>query len=376
MILAVWAPLLLPFLAVLPARRLAEALPPRAAVWTLAATATVLAGGTLCSLGLLTAAGLLRLGPVAALGHLSPHWLAARTPGTPAAVAVPAALALAVLAALALRTARGRRRDLAAARGAVEATLGTAAGTAARATTGTAAVRTPGPHDQHPDTRPPRASVRRARTPWTQRAKRLLTTPPATELTVLPDERADAFALPGRLRRPGRPADPGRIVVTAGMLRALGAGERAALLAHERAHLTARHHLFLALAAHAAAAHPALRTLRAPLGYHLERWADEAAAARVGDRAVTARAVGRAALAAGRSPWPGRPRHAPAAHGGPVPRRVAALLHPRPAGPSAARRIAALALTACLTLTAATSLDATTDLHHTVESAQRQDPVG
>ncbi|MFE2177043.1 M48 family metalloprotease, partial [Kitasatospora sp. NPDC059462] len=308
MTVAVWAPLLLPFLAVLPARRLAEALPPRAAAWTLAATAAVLAGGTLCSLGLLTAAGLLRLPPVAALGHLSPRWLAAGTPGTPAAAALPAALALAVLAALALRTARHHRRDLDAARSAVDAATGSDAGAgseaaATRATTG-ATVRTTGPHDRHPDTRPSRASMRRARTPWTQRARRRLTTPPATELTVLPDERADAFALPGRPRRPGRPAEPGRIVVTTGMLRALDARERAALLAHERTHLTARHHLFLALAAHAATAHPALRALRAPLGYHLERWADEAAAARVGDRAVTARAVGRAALAAGRSPRP------------------------------------------------------------------------
>ncbi|WP_344343058.1 M48 family metalloprotease, partial [Kitasatospora putterlickiae] len=182
----------------------------------------------------------------------------------------------AVLGALALRTARHRRRDLGSARDAVDATTGSTAG----ATTGpageAATVRPSHPHDQHPDTRPPRASMRRARTPWAQRARRLLTTPPATELTVLPDERADAFTLPGRPRRPGRPAEPGRIVVTAGMLRALDARERAALLAHERAHLTARHHLFLALAAHAAAAHPALRALRAPLGHHLERWADEA----------------------------------------------------------------------------------------------------
>ncbi|PYC65838.1 M56 family peptidase, partial [Streptomyces tateyamensis] len=39
-------------------------------------------------------------------------------------------------------------------------------------------------------------------------------------LAVLDDDRADAYALPGR---------PGRIVVTAGMLRALPAPERAAL---------------------------------------------------------------------------------------------------------------------------------------------------
>lgn len=154
------------------------------------------------------------------------------------------------------------------------------------------------------------------------------------------------------------------------MLRALSAPERAALLAHERAHLDGRHHLFLTLTAYAASVHPALRMLRAPLGYHLERWADEAAAASVGDRAVTARAVGRAALAAARAPWPARPRLVPAAHSGPVPRRVAALLHPRPQSGTRRRSAAALALAACLALTTAATLDATTDLHRTVESAQ------
>ncbi|MEV6972559.1 M56 family metallopeptidase [Kitasatospora sp. NPDC093806] len=370
MIVAVWAPLLLPFLAVLPARRLAEALPPRAAAWTLAGTVAVLAGGTLCSLGLLTAAGLLRLPPVAALGHLSLPWLTAATPRVAGPAAALAALALTVLAALALRAARHRRHDLRTARAAVEAATATA--TAPDATPDARPTPTA---DQHPDTRPRHASMRRARTPWTQRTRLRLTTPPPTALAVLPDERADAFALPGRLPHPGRPAEPGRIVVTTGMLRVLDGPERAALLAHERAHLTARHHLFLSLAAHAAAVHPALRVLRAPLGFHLERWADESAAARVGDRAVTARAVGRAALAAGRSPWPDRPRHAPAAHGGPVPRRVAALLHPRPAHLTAARRIAAVALAGCLALTAAASLDATADLHHTVEAAQRETPT-
>ncbi|MFI9329933.1 M56 family metallopeptidase [Kitasatospora sp. NPDC052868] len=360
MIIAVWAPLLLPFLAAPLARRLADALTPRAAAWSLAVSAAALACGTLCSLGLLTAAGLLQLPPVAALGHLPPHWLSAAAPRA----ALSAALAgpvLAALAALTARTARRHRRELRRTRAAL------------------AEHSAPAPTTEHPAAtteRPTHAPVRRARArpPYAPRQQltraRALLRPTEHPLTVLDDERADAFALPGRLPRPGHPGEPGRIVVTSGMLRALDAPERAALLAHERAHLDGRHHLFLALAEHAATVHPALRPLRGPLAYHLERWADEAAAARTGDRAATARAVGRAALAAGRTPRPARPQRAAAAHTGPVPRRVAALLRPVSAA-APRRRAAALALTACLALTAAATLDATADLHHAVEAAQR-----
>lgn len=115
--------------------------------------------------------------------------------------------------------------------------------------------------------------------------------------------------------------------MTTGMLRALDPAERDALLAHERAHLAGRHHFFLAGAELAALCHPALRSLRAPMGYALERCADEAAAMAVGDRRVAARAIGRAALAARAAEGAeGRPRVALAATAGPVPRRVEALL--------------------------------------------------
>ncbi|MFD7592570.1 M56 family metallopeptidase [Kitasatospora sp. NPDC059812] len=357
--IAVWAPLLLPFLAAPLARRLADALPPRAAAWMLAGTSAVLAGGTLCSLGLLAAAGLLQLPPVAAIGHLSLPWLTAAAPDAPVAAAA-AGLVLAALTAQAVRTARRHRLELREARAALPACAATAC---------------PAPAEgRHPDARPGHATMCRARTPQAVLAgARTLLQPGEHPLAVLDDERADAFALPGRLPLPGRPGEPGRIVVTSGMLRILTGPERAALLAHERAHLTARHHVFLALAEHAADLHPALRPLRAPLGYHLERWADEVAAARVGDRTVTARAVGRAALAASRSPWPARPRLVPAAHSGPVPRRVAALLQPRPAATATGTRLraVAIALAACLALSTAASLEATADLHHTVEAAQR-----
>ncbi|WP_283844017.1 M56 family metallopeptidase [Kitasatospora humi] len=329
MIVAVWAPFLVPFLAAPAARRLAEALPPRAAAWVLGCTGALLAGASAASLGLLLAGGLLRIPAVAALAHMSVPWLADASPTT-MVLATLAGVALVVTGALTLRTAHRQYRDLRRAR---------------------AALGLP---------QPPRPSLRD------------LFAPADHPLAVLDDDHADAYALPGR---------PGRIVVTTGMLRALPAPERAALLAHERAHLASRHHLFLAAAEYAAVLHPALRRLRAPIGYHLERWADEDAARSVGDRAVTARAVGRAALAAARTPRRQHPLLAPAAAAGPVPRRVAALLSPRPDGLTAPlpgtgnrrRVVAALALAACLAVSAAGTVEATTDLHRTVETAQAAD---
>ncbi|WP_371790133.1 M56 family metallopeptidase [Streptomyces sp. NBC_01471] len=186
------------------------------------------------------------------------------------------------------------------------------------------------------------------------------------ELAVVRDTAPDAYALPGR---------PGRIVVTTGMLRALAPAEREALFAHERAHLAGRHHLFIAAAELAALCHPALRGLRAPLGYALERCADESAAGAVGDRSLAARAIGRAALAAHRMPA-ARPSVVLAATAGPVPRRVAALLGHRPACAAGhgwhGRAACALAgaLLVCVSLSAGGALDAATDLHGGIEAAQ------
>ncbi|WP_063771915.1 M48 family metalloprotease [Kitasatospora mediocidica] len=329
---AVWAPFLVPFLAAPAARRLAEALHPRAAAWVLATTTVTMAAASTVSLGLLAVAGLLRVPVVAALGHLSLPWLSHASPAAEL-LAGPAAAALLAAAALALRTARLQAGELRQARAAVDGDGSTEPARAPRL--------------------PLRAQLRRA--------LRELVALDEHPLAVLDDDRADAYALPGR---------PGRIVVTAGMLRALPAPERAALLAHERAHLACRHHLFLAAAAYAAVIHPALRQLRTPLGFHLERWADECAARAVGDRAVTARAVGRAALAAARAPRPSRPSLAPAAAAGPVPRRVAALLSPHPRTGGRRRAAAAVALAACLAVSTAATLDATTDLHRSVETAQ------
>ncbi|MGI5459327.1 M56 family metallopeptidase [Streptomyces sp. CA-249302] len=315
MIYAVWLPLLVPLLAVPSARRGAESLPPRTAAWALTGLALVLALSSTAALTLLALDGALRLPFVAALGHLSPNLLG---DGSPATVpgAILAALTLAGLVGLVLHRGRRHVRELRAAYG--QLSDGASAG----------------------------------------------------DLTVRQDECPDAYALPGR---------PGRIVVTTGMLRALSAREREVLFAHERAHLAGRHHVFLAAAEFAAALHPALRGLRAPLSYALERWADESAARVTGDRALTARAVGRAALAVSATGPRRRPGLSLTATAGPVPRRVSALLAP-PRATSRTHRLLPRALAALLLASAALSvtaaLEAATDMHAGIEFAQGESGHG
>ncbi|MGW4482925.1 M56 family metallopeptidase [Amycolatopsis sp. NPDC004368] len=176
------------------------------------------------------------------------------------------------------------------------------------------------------------------------------------QVVVLPTAEPIAFAAAGR------------IAVSSGLLAALDAGERRALFAHERAHLALRHHFFAAGLTVASALNPLLRPLGTAARFALERWADETAAAHVGDRRVVATAVAKAALAgkSGRSP-------VLAATGGPVPQRVRALLSPRsPKGPLAALAIA-LVLGVC-GISAANALDAAIDLHAGVELAQAAYP--
>lgn len=302
---AVWAPLLVPLLAVPAARHLADALPPRFTAWLLAGSAAALAACSTVALALLAAAGALRLPFVAVLEHLSLPLI-----GEASAVTVPVACLAAVLLAAACVMVVSTVRDL---------LLETA----------------------------------RAR-------EEALSRPTAGDLSVVQDASPDAYALPGR---------PGRVVVTTGMLRALDPAEREALLAHERAHLAGRHHLFLAAVALAAACHPLLRGLRAPLSYALERWADESAASAVGDRRLAARAIGRAALATRATGL--RPAGALAVAEGPVPRRVAALLSPAVA-PTASRRLRLVAafLFGCLVFSGTCAMEAAYDLHGAVEVSQ------
>ncbi len=308
---AVWAPLMVPWLGVPMARRLAEILPPRVAALLLAMTSGVLAALSVGSLALLTLAGTMRLPVVAAMGHMSALFTRRGNP-VDLPVGALAALALGAAGLTAFRAARRHRAELRRAVGAARRHGG------------------------------------------------------AGDLVVLPDATADAFALPGWFGRPGR------IIVTAGMLRELDAREREVLLAHERAHLAGHHHLLVVWADLAACLHPALRALRGPLSFHLERWADESAARVVGDRRLTARAIGRAALATSAAPSGLRPKAAPAASTGPVPRRVAALLappQPRTARPAAA---VAAVLAGCVLASGVGAMDAALDLHANIEWAQGQ----
>ncbi|MGW7236377.1 M56 family metallopeptidase [Streptomyces sp. NPDC054804] len=158
--------------------------------------------------------------------------------------------------------------------------------------------------------------------------------PGRTELAVVDDDVPLAFALPGA---------PGRIVVSRGMLCCLGDDEREALLAHERAHLRGRHHVFQSLWRLTAALNPLLRPVTVAGEFVLERWADEEAAERVGDRRVVAHAVGRAALASAGASRPA----ALAVTGGVVPQRVRALLAPPPARRSLPLLAGGLLLAVC-----------------------------
>jgi len=301
---AVYLPLVLPLIAAVAARPVAERMPPAAATWLLSLSALLLAAASSAVLGLLALTAVVRLPVADMLGKMSGQVIRSGDPAS-----VPVALAAGVLL------------------------------TAAAASTARALCR------------------RTAALLATDRQARQL--PGAGQVVVTDDDAADAYTLPGL---------PCRIVITAGMLRALKPPEQQVLVAHERAHAADLHYLFGTAARLAAAANPLLRPVSAAVGYTMERWADEHAAAVAGDRQLTARAIARAALAATAAP----PRRAAssAALGavtrltrsrrpGPVPRRVAALLQPPPQ-PSLLLLTAALLLVA---VSGACVLEAARDLH-------------
>jgi Peptidase family M48 len=310
--LAVYLPLLMPLLAAATAWPLAGRLPPVAATWLLAGSAVALAAASSAVLGLLALTALVRIPLVGAAGEMSMQVLSRGDPAS-----VPVAVAAGVL--LAAATA-GVCRALWRRTGAL-----IAAG---------------------------------------RQARRL---PGAGQVVVIDDEAADADTLPGW---------PCRIVVIAGMMRALSHPERQVLLAHERAHASAFHYLFTTAARLAAAANPLLCPVADAVGYTVERWADERAAVAAGDRRVAARAVARAALAAAAAP-PRPASHAAGALGtvaslhrmrgaGPVPRRVAALLGPRPQP----RPLLIAAAVLLVAVAGASALEAARELHSLLEYAR------
>jgi Zn-dependent protease with chaperone function len=315
----VYLPLVLSAIAALAARPLADRLPPAVATWLLAGSAVALAAASCAVLGLLALTALVRIPLAATAGHWS---LAVVSRDDPASL--PVAVVAGALLAVAATAACGAlwRRGRAIAR-----------------------------------------AFRQARD-----------LPGSSGVVITEDEAADAYTLPGW---------PCRIVVTTGMLRVLSGQERRVLFAHERAHATWHHFLFTTVARLAAASNPLLRPVAVTVGYTVERWADERAATLTGDRAIAARAVARAALAANAAP--GRARREATALGadgspqisrtaglaarsaGPVPRRVAALLRPAPPRPSMLLLAAAVLL---VVLAGASALEAARDLHAMLEYAQ------
>ena len=314
--LVVYLPLLVPLLAAIAARPLAERLPPATATWLLSVSALLLAAGSSAVLGMLALTAVVRIPVVDVLGRMSSQVIRSNDPAS-----VPVAVvAGALLAAAAASTTRALWRR-----------------TAALVAAG--------------------------------RQARLL--PGSGQVVVTADDAADAYTLPGR---------PCRVVITDGMLRALTGQEQRVLLAHEHAHASGLHYLFGTAARLAAAANPFLRPVTAAVGYTMERWADEHAASVTGDRKLTARAIARAALAATASPPRRTPDHAALGvlgavtrlartqRPGPVPRRVAALLCPPPR-PRLILLGAGLLLVA---LSGACVLEAARDLHAILDLARDQ----
>jgi Zn-dependent protease with chaperone function len=91
-----------------------------------------------------------------------------------------------------------------------------------------------------------------------------------------------AFAVPGRT---------GTVVVSTGLLKVLPRGQRDALLAHEHAHVRLHHHRYVRLTRVASRIVPLLYPLDRWVTLATERWADEEAAAAVGDRRLVADAL-------------------------------------------------------------------------------------
>jgi beta-lactamase regulating signal transducer with metallopeptidase domain len=313
--LAIYLPLVMPLLAAVAAWPVAERLPPAAATWLLVLSSVVLAAASTAVLGMLALTALIRIPLVDSLAEMSRSVISHHDPPS-----VPVAIAAGALLAVA----------------ATAACLALCRRAAALVEAGRQARRLPG----------------------------------TGQVVVTDDEAADAYTLPGV---------PCRIVITAGMLRALSDREREVLLAHERTHASRLHYLFTATARLAAAANPLLRPVAAATGYTLERWADERAAAVTGDRQMAARAIARAALAATAAPSrkPRRAAHAASVLGavstparmrraGPVPRRVAALLRP----PPDLRLLLLVAAVLLVAVAGVSALEAARDLHALLDSAR------
>ena len=155
-------------------------------------------------------------------------------------------------------------------------------------------------------------------------------------LVIVDSDAAEAFTTPQRR---------GRIVVTTGLLRALGPAERRVVLAHETSHLEHRHPWWLLAAELAAELNPLLGPTARTVAHAVERWADEDAAHAVADRRLAARTLATTALLVPRGST-ALPGSALGVLNSDVPGRVEALLAPRPRRrPATVGALVALVLT-------------------------------
>ncbi len=151
----------------------------------------------------------------------------------------------------------------------------------------------------------------------------------APRVVVVDTAQVFAYSLGGR---------GGQVVTSRGLLEQMDPDERRVIFAHEAAHLRLGHHRLLWVA-DLAALNPLLRPLRTRLRFALERAADEEAVRAVGDRALVARTVGRAALLS----FDRAPSQALSIDGSGVVGRVEALLSPAEVAPPAGALVASSA---------------------------------
>jgi len=297
----VYLPLVMSVLFGLLAPQLARRLPPARATWLLSIGSVILAASAAIALALLALTFLGQLPGIASFGHWTVGALRRHDP-VHRSVALAALVAIPVLAALVVRATIRRTQ----------------------------------------------AIVDAYRT-----CRRL--PDQGTGLVVLSEPGITAYAVPGR---------PGRIVVSRELLTVLSPAQRRVVLAHEQAHLDRHHYRHVALVTVAAALNPALFRLPRAVVFATERWADEAAAAAIGNRAVAATALARTRLLSGsRVPSPGCAMAAAATH---VTARVQALL----AEPPRTRPVLTAIVIGIVVVAAFAVGDASWDAHQLFELAQ------
>jgi beta-lactamase regulating signal transducer with metallopeptidase domain len=189
----------------------------------------------------------------------------------------------------------------------------------------------------------------------------------AGPIVIVDDDSADAYTVAG-LR--------GCVVICRRLFRELSTEERRVLTAHELSHLDHRHHLFVHIADIAVAANPLLRPVSSAVRRGVERWADEDAAAALGDRRRAGLALARVALlrsaltavptGSGSSRvWSDFPLGRLGIAGSQVASRVQALLQPAPRN-STGRLVSAVGLAIVVLATGLASLD---HIQEAIESA-------